>query len=254
MRAVVAVHGIGCGGAESRKGFSAELESAVKTRLPEGGRLIWREAVWEGVNDRLCTGIKEAVSPMVFTLFINSRNRWVRIASRAACAAGLGRLAVSALENTLDAGLDLPLYMIERRGSRIRAIVRSEVEANPGCVLVAHSLGSVICYDLLRKNPGLPVGAFVSFGSPLGLIKKLQFGENVFKPAKLAIDWTNFYIRKDPACLGKGLAEELFPGVRNEAACYTGHTRHAHTAYWHNDDIARHIADLVRDNAVSGEK
>ena len=36
-------------------------------------------------------------------------------------------------------------------------------------ILLGHSLGSVVTYDLLRERPGLPVRGMITLGSPLGL-------------------------------------------------------------------------------------
>lgn len=36
-------------------------------------------------------------------------------------------------------------------------------------VLLAHSMGTIVAYDLLTRHPDLPVQAFISFGSPLGM-------------------------------------------------------------------------------------
>ncbi len=36
-------------------------------------------------------------------------------------------------------------------------------------MLVAHSMGTIIAYDVLKNNPGLEVDTFITLGSPLGL-------------------------------------------------------------------------------------
>jgi hypothetical protein len=60
-------------------------------------------------------------------------------------------------------------YMTEpgvRAAGQARVV---EVVGGDTRVVVAHSLGSVVAYEALCANPGLPVTDFVTVGSPLGL-------------------------------------------------------------------------------------
>jgi pimeloyl-ACP methyl ester carboxylesterase len=60
-------------------------------------------------------------------------------------------------------------YMNEaeiRRQARERV---SEAVGDDTCVLVGHSLGSVVAYEALCANPGWPVRMLVTLGSPLGI-------------------------------------------------------------------------------------
>ncbi|MCS7483814.1 hypothetical protein ACFFQW_38390 [Umezawaea endophytica] len=50
---------------------------------------------------------------------------------------------------------------------RVQAVVQDAVTERTR-VLVAHSLGSVVAYEMLAANPDWPVRALVTFGSPLG--------------------------------------------------------------------------------------
>ena len=52
----------------------------------------------------------------------------------------------------------------------VLAQVAQEIESGyEEVVLLAHGLGSLICYDLLLRRPDLPVRCLVTLGSPLGL-------------------------------------------------------------------------------------
>jgi hypothetical protein len=71
-------------------------------------------------------------------------------------------------------------------------------------VVVAHSMGTVIAYDCLKRVPDCPpVAGLMTIGSPLGLDEiqdKLQPGwtrDDGF-PAKVSADWVNVYDRLDP--------------------------------------------------------
>jgi hypothetical protein len=51
----------------------------------------------------------------------------------------------------------------------INDIVASEIAGGTETIVVAHSLGSVVAYDILRKTHGSNVPLFVTLGSPLGI-------------------------------------------------------------------------------------
>jgi endonuclease G len=56
----------------------------------------------------------------------------------------------------------------------LRSLALDRVEeavlaAGDDVILIGHSLGSVVTYDLLRERPGLPVRGLITLGSPLGL-------------------------------------------------------------------------------------
>lgn len=89
-------------------------------------------------------------------------------------------------------------------------------------LLVAHSLGSVIGYDVLREYPDLRVPGLVSLGSPLSighfrrnLARKGESGDNLPVPEMLS-RWVNVYSELDPLTLGSGI-ERYFQGGGNES-------------------------------------
>jgi hypothetical protein len=74
-------------------------------------------------------------------------------------------------------------------------------------VVVAHSLGTVIAYDCLKRVHDCPeVDGLITFGSPLGLDEvqdKLQPGWSAgdgFPGERLRGRWFNFFDRLDPVC------------------------------------------------------
>jgi hypothetical protein len=74
--------------------------------------------------------------------------------------------------------------------------------AGPACrVMIAHSLGSVVAYEYLRRNPDSGVELFLTLGSPLGLRMVRQRLESL-GPVPVA-SWVNVYDLGDPvACAG----------------------------------------------------
>ena len=89
-------------------------------------------------------------------------------------------------------------------------------------VMVAHSLGSVIAYDVMREYPGLDVPGLVTLGSPLSighfrrnLAREGESGNNLPVPEMLQ-EWINVYSEMDPLTLGSGIAQ-YFQGGGDEA-------------------------------------
>jgi pimeloyl-ACP methyl ester carboxylesterase len=86
-------------------------------------------------------------------------------------------------------------------------------------VLVGHSLGSVIAYEVLANNPGLRVGSLVTLGSPLG-IPNLVFDRLHPPPHNGAgrwpgtvMAWTNVADKHDPVAMVKRLSTLFGQGV-----------------------------------------
>ncbi len=67
-------------------------------------------------------------------------------------------------------------------------------------LLLAHSMGTIVGYDVLMHNPGLPVEAFITFGSPLGLptIRRYVADANGATPFPPGLPrWINVYDEND---------------------------------------------------------
>lgn len=123
---------------------------------------------------------------------------WVQAIIRALDTHATG-LSAKALETFTR---DVFLYMT-RTGVKdeIDAIVRADLTDAEPMVVVAHSLGTVVAYSLLRADPrALKVPRFITLGSPLGIrpirdqLKPLRYP----KPAK---GWYNAYDDRDLVAL-----------------------------------------------------
>ncbi|KOX59199.1 hypothetical protein ADL19_05695 [Streptomyces purpurogeneiscleroticus] len=106
---------------------------------------------------------------------------------------------------------------------RSRLIDRLDTLRDGRILLAAHSMGSVIAYDVLRfleqHDPMLRVDHFVTLGSPLGLAKvklkaEAEFG-SLRVPGNVAA-WTNLYDGEDVVAITGALASDYVPngGVR----------------------------------------
>ena len=157
------------------------------------------------------------------------------------------------------------MYLGDPKGGKIRTkvkdAIRRALDINPnGIILVGHSLGSVIAYDVIRESQSedgehFPIKAFVTMGSPLAWVTDLRIADGEITDAALNIEsikWVNFYDEQDPVPLNRELPQNRFPTVQNEPAICSGEKYiDAHTVYWQRDEIARTIASLCYDGCKS---
>lgn len=267
--AVVAVHGICDKCASQQKGFSRVLMD--KVFLEDAVReAYWYEAIWEKVTEAADSKMQDEVLKLVNAY--NKTEYWLdeQLAKRHSLLwralayvwwsfGVFARLkSVNKLTQTLDLLLDLPLYMGNPRGNRVRDVVRDEISkavraTGNSVILVGHSLGSVIAYDVVRENLEngcpLPIKALVTFGSPLDWVQDLRVAEGDLKPGKWSISpvsWYNYYSKNDPVCMMRGLSSEHFGELSvNASVPVAEHGIAAHTAYWRCEDIAKCIWSLA---------
>lgn len=237
---VVVVHGIGYGTNQDRAGFSLELSSDVHesvrtvTRVgafekvlsaagdAPGCGIWWAEGLWETVNDHV-----DKVTEVTLK----------------ACIPGP---PADWFGKVLDLLGDVPLYL-GPHGARIRAVVRQVIQMFPGCIVVGHSLGSVIAADILSDArtadnfSSLPVSGLITLGSPLNLLgmRRPMAGEGAFP-----FRWYNLWYPPDPVTLGKPLSTSQFPGVINRKLNAGESFVVAHTSYWSSVAVANVVYQM----------
>lgn len=138
-----------------------------------------------------------------------------------------------ALENTLPSRGKYLARMFARQASvyiekspvqtKIKNLVRSQVFIDDlPIVVVAHSLGTVIGYELLTEKRGqLDVPLFCTLGSPLGIrIVRDYIGKRTTFPRPPISRWLNGVHKQDFVTMGRLLdASTLgFDGVENDSA------------------------------------
>lgn len=268
--AVVVVHGICDKRTSQQKGFSKELRANVFPDICEDSP-YWREAIWEKVTEAADDKMQDIVLMLVNAYnkteywmeaeLKKRRNMFSRLWVRARWFFGVVArwLSVNKLTQTLDLLLDLPLYMGNPRGDRVREVVFEEIrkardETPAGVILVGHSLGSVIAYDVVRENlksaTPLPIKALVTFGSPLNWITKLRVAEGDLTGTRFPIGdvcWYNYFDPKDPVCVMEELSEEMFQKFKENLPMPSDlYGVDAHTAYWKNPKIADTVRRLAQ--------
>lgn len=137
---------------------------------------------------------------------------------------GLDSLADAFLGKLLK---DLSLYyQDEGKRNSLRSTLTQALLANQGrkIMLVAHSMGTIIAYDVLtllgQSNPDFEIDHFVTIGSPLGIphvkgkiIEEFTHrgneNERVRTPSVVKNRWVNFADRKDPVALDVHLNDDF---------------------------------------------
>ena len=101
---------------------------------------------------------------------------------------------------------DLHLYRHHRAirdavRERLREPLRMAHARGKEIMLITHSMGSVIAYDVLRAAgralPGLRVSHFVTMGSPLGLVKVREIVTPPLRVPECVAQWSNFADPRD---------------------------------------------------------
>jgi hypothetical protein len=104
-------------------------------------------------------------------------------------------------------------------GGQVDAVVRPVLDAGPA-IIVAHSLGTVVTFKLLRtlalEGRPLSVPLFVTLGSPLPLMAiQAALGPAFFRPQGVG-GWLNAVDPSDVISLGQGLDKSNFAdGIEN---------------------------------------
>lgn len=169
-----------------------------------------------------------------------------------AIARAIDRRLTGAADFTIEQFLrDVFLYMNRRVARKeIDEIVAGHLTNEP-TVVVGHSLGTVVGYNVLRAASEANVVKYVTVGSPLGIRSingKLGIPENPFGAA----GWFNAFDPQDIVALNP-LDDPNFPtdpvifndnGVDNHTD-----NHHGIVGYLDDSDVARHIADALESMA-----
>ncbi|GHG50425.1 hypothetical protein [Streptomyces griseocarneus] len=97
----------------------------------------------------------------------------------------------------------------EETAAAVRATVGEALAKTGARIVVAHSLGSVVFYDMLRRGEARDVTTLVTCGSPLGWLagRKGIHSEGEPLTVPVGVEWTNLYASKDfvTGCAGLSL-------------------------------------------------
>ena len=129
----------------------------------------------------------------------------------------------------------------------INAMVGKCIEPGRRTVVVGHSLGSVVAYDVLRNTAGLNVPLYATVGSPLGVGPIRSKLAPIKFPAGVA-GWFNAYDERDAVALYPldGTHFGVHPAIDNYNKVQNG-TDNAHgiIGYLNNSIVAGRIHDAL---------
>ena len=149
------------------------------------------------------------------------------------------------------------LFDKERREFMRRSVLDRIASGGGPFVVIAHSQGSMIAYDVLRSlSAETQVELFVTIGSPLGLtevqdqLKKFNNRQPLAVPACVR-RWVNVADPIDPVCADKTLADEYRPnGVRVEDVLRwnldSPKDPHSGSGYLRLEDVRQPVRDAVQ--------
>ena len=135
---------------------------------------------------------------------------------------------------------------LERRGLQriVKSLVKSQILKGSPTVVLAHSLGTVVSYELLTEAAAGEVPLFCTFGSPLGVhIVSNYIGTRSGFPRPPIARWINALDRRDFVTLGRPLIQSVmgFAGIENVIVDNSGEDKHDVCTYLANTDVAREI-------------
>jgi hypothetical protein len=170
--------------------------------------------------------------------------RLLRIVGRGASRAVVRRRR-ALTEAAHPAAGDILRYL--SRGEAVRADLRALIEGlEPPVTLVGHSLGGIIALDTLITTPLPQVRLLVTAGSQGPFLYELGALPSLVHPDPLprhVPHWLNLYDRRDLlSYLGAGLFAER---VTDIAVDSRQPFPAAHSAYWTNPAVYRHIVDRL---------
>lgn len=165
----------------------------------------------------------------------------------------------------------------DRRGRRRQAKIVFQKELQDVLVanrdttimLIAHSMGSIIAYDVLRNlgrtHKGVRISHFVTIGSPLGLptVKARIHQERryagkmrVRTPSVVMNSWVNFADRKDPVAVDTHLRDDYGPNSRgvqvvddlilNDYKIGGKNNHHKSYGYLRTPEVSEHMREFLR--------
>jgi len=154
-------------------------------------------------------------------------------------------------------------FVPERRAPMLASVVDRLSSGGGPFVVVAHSQGTMIAYEVLRQldRAEIQVPLFVTIGSPLGLTEvKDVFREWTGKkrgklPFPPCVDrWVNVGDRLDPVALDNDLADDFDGAIEDQSGWFANthspRSPHSGTGYLTNRDVQDAVRETVS-NAFS---
>lgn len=202
------------------------------------GRLLSDLAAGAGIQDHeigaTYTGVGTEKGPLNWA--------WVRAILRALDRTPLGEASIDAFTR------DVYVYLTNDHVATLINKIVSAAVGNEPCVVVAHSLGSIVAYRLLRQiGASANVRRFITVGSPLGVT---AIREHLLPPVLARPEgverWLNAYDRRDAIALRPldAATWDVTPPIENRSDVDNQTTnRHGIGGYLDDEIVARWIVE-----------
>lgn len=126
----------------------------------------------------------------------------------------------------------------------IDALVKPALTGHGSQIVIGHSLGSVVTFDLLRNN-ATDTRLYVTLGSPLPLASvQRQLGPPLRQPSGVG-RWLNAIDPDDVVGLGRGLVPPFAIGIENLTDLRNGWDSHSIRGYLSDARVANAIATAL---------
>lgn len=131
------------------------------------------------------------------------------------------------------------VYLANRHArTEIDGIVRPRIGTGE-VVIVSHSLGTVVAFNLLRELAGAGVNVkvplFATLGSPLAITEVKRHVGGSFAIPSIVGRWLNFYDKGDPVTLGRPLGPNFSAGIVDTIV--DNNTQNGHSIAGYLDDM-----------------
>ena len=238
-RHIIFIHGIGDASFSIAKGFEEGVSAELRHSDVKVHTFFWRALVSRRENELSKVLCRYSAGALALRLNIRDAVETYLIAR-------LKRLMIGYFGDAL--------FYLSSNGQRVRSALKSEILAilkndrSAEFSIVAHSLGSVIAFDLLcdsrfqalMSRRRIVIKNFFTVGSPLALFR-LRADGRVKEKVRVPIRgiWINIYDRRD--IVGSGLSR-FFPQCRDfEVKVHGANVLTAHLKYFEDADILSEI-------------
>jgi pimeloyl-ACP methyl ester carboxylesterase len=147
------------------------------------------------------------------------------------------------------------LFVPDRR-ERMKASLRQRLDVGGGpFIVIAHSQGTMIAYDVLSEMPEIDVRLFVTMGSPLGIQEvqdqlKRFIGRKSLPVPSCVKRWINVYDDRDPVAADEKLANDYTPKkfIEDVRVANPDSPAHPHsgTGYLSTEQVRTPVQDTAR--------
>jgi len=147
------------------------------------------------------------------------------------------------------------LFMPARRALMRRSLIDRLASGGGPFVIIAHSQGTMVAYDVLSEMKDLDVPLFITIGSPLGIQEVQDQLKKLTEQKKLAVPacvrrWLNVFDDADPVAADEKLSNDYLPKgmIEDVEARNLDAPAHPHsgTGYLRTDPVRHAVRDAVR--------